>query len=59
MNKIINYNMKSLGNLPVSEGLKHLKQISVHFGLRLYVASEYKMALRLFNVIHSNDELFY
>ena len=45
--------MKSFGNLPVSEGLRHLKEISNHYSLRLYIARELKLAMRIFVIRHS------
>ena len=54
MNKIINGNMQTFGELPVSVGLKHLKEISQHFGLRLHVARELKLAIKIFIIRHSH-----
>jgi len=51
--------MRTLGNMPVSEGLIQLKEIANHFKLRLYVAKEFRLAFRIFVVTHKNEDLFY
>lgn len=51
--------MRTLGNMTVSEGMIHLKEIANHFKLRLYVAKELKLAHRIFVVTHRNEELYY
>ena len=46
--------MQSFGELPVSVGLNHLKEISQHFGLRLYIAKELKLATKIFVIRHGS-----
>lgn len=51
--------MRTLGNMPVSEGMIYLNEIANHFKLRLHVAKELKLAYRIFVVTHKNEDLYY
>lgn len=46
--------MQTFSVLPVSKGLAFLNEIAQHFGLRLYIARELKLAMRIFVIRHSS-----